>query len=243
MKTTKRLFAMVLALTLLLSLQLPALAAHPFSDVAHDSWYRTAVEFVYERKLMSGTSSTAFGPDSNMTRAMLVTVLYSMEGKPAVSGELPFTDVAPNSWYRAPVAWAYANGIVSGTSAATFSPDNNITREQMVAIFSKYANSKGMETPAAADIDSYIDANTVSAYAVKALSWAVGNGIISGTSATTLSPAGSATRAQCAVILYRFVEWTEQAGDIPQVTPTPTPTPAPTPTPSHRPGNNQTPFG
>ncbi|MBR4078476.1 MAG: S-layer homology domain-containing protein [Oscillospiraceae bacterium] len=242
MKTMKRTLALVLALTLMLSMQLPALAAHPFSDVAHDSWYRTAVEFVYDRKLMSGISDTIFGPDTNMTRAMLVTVLYSMEGKPAANGKLPFTDVAPNIWYRAPVAWAYANGIVSGTSAASFSPDNNITREQMVAIFSKYANFKGLDTPPKASIEDYADAGTVSAYARNALSWAVGNGIISGTSAATLSPAGSATRAQCAVILMRFMEWTEGADGTPQVTPKPTPTPAPTPKPTPKPGQNQTPF-
>ena len=231
MKTIKRTFALLLALTVLLSVQLPALAAQPFGDVSPDSWYRGAVEFVYDNKLMSGTSGTTFGPDASMTRAMLVTVLYSMEGKPSVSGKLPFVDVDGDAWYYAPVAWAYVSGIVSGTSAATFSPEANITREQMVAIFSKYANSKGLDTPAAASIDGYGDADSVSAYARNALSWAVGNGIISGTSATTLTPAGSATRAQCAVILMRFVEWTERS------------TTAPTPTPSHKPGNNQTPFG
>ena len=237
MKAMKRFCALLLALMLLLSVQLPVFAAQPFTDVAADSWYRAAVEFVYDNKLMSGTSTSTVGPDANMTRAMLVTVLYSMEGKPAVSGKLPFTDVADSDWFHAPVAWAYSNGIVSGTSASTFSPNANITREQMVAIFSKYANSKGLETPAAASIDSYADAGAVSAYARNALSWAVGNGIISGTSATTLSPAGSATRAQCAVILMRFVEWTERS------TAAPTPTPTPAPTPTHNPGNNQTPFG
>lgn len=242
MKTMKRTIALALVLLLMLSMQLPVLAAHPFSDVANDSWYRTAVDFVYDRKLMSGTSATAFGPDANMTRAMLVTVLYSMEGKPTVTAKLPFSDVAADSWYCKPVSWAYANGIVSGTSATTFSPDSNITREQMVAIFSKYANAKGLKTPAAASIDDYADANTVSAYARNALSWAVGNGIISGTSASTLSPAGSATRAQCAVILYRFVQWTEGTNDAPQGTPKPTPTPAPTPKPTPKPGQNQTPF-
>ncbi len=233
MKTMKRTLAFLIALALLLSMQLPVLAAHPFTDVADDSWYRSAVDFVYDNKLMSGTSGTTFGPDASMTRAMLVTVLYSMEGKPAVTGSLPFSDVAKDSWYCAPVTWAYENGIVSGTSPTTFSPDSNITREQMVAIFSKYANSKGLETPAAASIDSYADADTVSAYARNALSWAVGNGIISGTSASTLSPAGSATRAQCAVILTQFIRWTNEAQD------TPTPTPKPTP----KPGHNQTPFG
>ncbi len=231
MKTMKRTFSLLLALTVLLSVQLPVFAAQPFTDVGADAWYRAAVEFVYDNKLMSGTSGTTFGPDASMTRAMLVTVLYSMEGKPAVSGKLPFEDVAAASWYYAPVAWAFGNGIVSGTSASTFSPEANITREQMVAIFSKYANSKGLDTPAAASIDGYSDAGSVSAYAKNALSWAVGNGIISGTSAATLTPAGSATRAQCAVILMRFVEWTERN------------TAAPTPTPTHKPGSNQTPFG
>ena len=232
MKPMKRTFALLLALTVLLSVQLPVLAAQPFSDVPEGSWYQTAVEFVYDNKLMSGTSATSFSPDTPMTRAMLVTVLYSMEGKPAVDGALPFSDVAANSWYYAPVAWAYKNGIVSGTSATSFSPESNITREQMVAIFSKYANAKGLDTPASASIDGYADADTVSPYARNALSWAVGNGIISGTSATTLTPAGSATRAQCAVILMRFVEWTERNSAAP----------TPTPTPTHKPGQNQTSF-
>jgi hypothetical protein len=144
------------------------------------------------------------------------------------------------------VAWAYSKGVVNGTSATTFSPDANITREQMVVIFSRYANTKGVDTPAVGGIDGYADAPTVSAYARSALSWAVGSGIINGTSATTLSPADAATRAQCAVILNRFIEWMNSgaAPDVtpsPTVKPTPTPTPAPTATPS--PGHNQTPFG
>ncbi|MBQ3257718.1 MAG: S-layer homology domain-containing protein, partial [Oscillospiraceae bacterium] len=147
-------------------------------------------------------------------------VLYSMAGKPSVNATEPFADVGASDWYYKPVVWAYKNGIVAGTSANSFSPNSNITREQMVAIFSKYAAYKGLKTPASANITGYSDRHSISSYATNAFKWAVGAGIISGTSATTLSPQGNATRAQCAVIIRQFVKWAEKGG-----TTSPTPTP------------------
>ena len=208
MKYLKRILSVVLVLCIFLSMQLTAFAAHPFVDVSRNDWYGEAVDYVYNNGLMSGVSSVVFSPDANMSRAMLVTVLYSMEGKPATGTSEPFTDVGSSDWYYKPVVWAYKNGIVAGTSANTFSPDSNITREQMVAIFAKYAAYKGLKTPASANLNSYSDRNTISSYAVDAFKWAVSAGIISGTSSTTLGPQGTATRAQCAVIIRQFERWT-----------------------------------
>ena len=234
MKNMKKFISTVLVLCLFLTMQLTAFAAHPFVDVSKNDWYGDAVDYVYNNGLMSGVSSVVFSPDANMSRAMLVTVLYSMAGKPATNASEPFVDVVSGDWFYKPVVWAYSNGIVSGTSPNTFYPDNNITREQMVAIFAKYAAYKGLKTPASANLNGYNDRYAVSSYAVDAFKWAVGAGIISGTSATTLGPQGTATRAQCAVILRQFGRWAD--GGV-------TPTPTPTPTPGINLGPNQTPFG
>ena len=135
-----------------------------------------------------------------------MTILYRLEGTPAVTGTTAFTDVAAGQYYADAVAWAAQNGIVSGTSATTFSPDGVITREQMAAILYRYAQYKGYDVTAKADLSMFTDAAQVSTYATDAMAWANASGLISGTSATTLSPAGSATRAQVATILMRFCE-------------------------------------
>ena len=220
MKRIKRSLSAMLVAVMFLSLSLTAFAAHSFRDVDQNSWYGGAVEYVYNKGLMSGVSAEVFSPDANMSRGMLVTVLYSMAGKPSVNATEPFADVGASDWYYKPVVWAYKNGIVAGTSANSFSPNSNITREQMVAIFSKYAAYKGLKAHASANITGYSDRHSISSYATNAFKWAVGAGIISGTSATTLSPQGNATRAQCAVIIRQFVKWAEKGG-----TTSPTPTP------------------
>ena len=201
---------LILTITIFMLFQMTVYAAYPFDDVNEDDWYSEAVNYVYSNGLMTGTGSNQFTPDANMSRAMLVTVLYSMEGKPSVFAVNPFADVASSDYYYYPVVWAYENGIVAGTSATTFEPDNNITREQMVAIFAKYAAYKGLKVSATANIDRYSDKLDVSAYAVDAFMWAVNAGIVSGTSKTTLSPQGTATRAQCAVIMRQFERWSEE---------------------------------
>lgn len=226
MKFAKKIISLFLVLVMFVTMQLTAFAAHNFCDVDKNSWYGPAVDYVYNKGLMSGVSAEVFHPDASMSRAMLVTVLYSLAGKPAADNSEPFVDVNSSDWFQKPVMWAYNNGIVSGTSANTFDPNSNITREQMVAIFAKYAAYKGLKTPASANLNGYSDRTAISPYAVNAFKWAVSAGIISGTSATTLGPQGSATRAQCAVIMRQFVRWTEGGGVV-----TPTPTVKPTPTP------------
>lgn len=177
-----------------------------FTDVAADAWYADAVQYVYENGLMSGTSETTFSPDLTTTRGMIVTILYRMENEPAVTGTTAFTDVAADQYYANAVAWAAQNGIVAGIDAITFAPDKAITREQMAAILYRYAQFKGYDVSAKADLSVYTDAASVGAYAVDAMAWANGAGLITGTSATTLTPAGNATRAQVAAILMRFGE-------------------------------------
>lgn len=175
-----------------------------FTDVQPTDWYAEAVTYAVENGLFQGTSATTFEPNANMNRAMLVTVLYRMSGEQA-KADTAFGDVAQNAWYAEAVAWAKTNGIVSGVSATQFAPNQNVTREQMAAILYRYAQYKGQETGNAdANLAAFADANTVSSYAVPAMNWAVKNGLISGTSATTLSPNGSATRAQVATILMRY---------------------------------------
>lgn len=175
-----------------------------FTDVQPTDWYAEAVTYVVENGLFQGTSATTFAPNANMNRAMLVTVLYRMSGEQA-KADTAFDDVAQDAWYAEAVAWAKTNGIVSGVSATQFAPNQNVTREQMAAILYRYAQYKGQETGNAdANLAAFADANTVSSYAVPAMNWAVKNGLISGTSATTLSPNGSATRAQVATILMRY---------------------------------------
>lgn len=175
-----------------------------FTDVQPTDWYAEAVTYAVENGLFQGTSATTFEPNANMNRAMLVTVLYRMSGEQA-KADTAFGDVAQDAWYAEAVAWAKTNGIVSGVSATQFAPNQNVTREQMAAILYRYAQYKGRETGNAdANLAAFADANTVSSYAVPAMNWAVKNGLISGTSATTLSPNGSATRAQVATILMRY---------------------------------------
>ena len=180
-----------------------------FADVAADAWYADAVQYVYENGMMSGTSETTFSPDLTTTRGMIVTILYRLEGSPDLSNEnlgYPHADVDANAYYADAVYWARQNGIVSGMSAEQFAPNNAITREQMAAILYRYAQFKGCDVSAKADLSVYTDAAQVSTYATDAMAWANGAQLITGTSQATLTPAGNATRAQVATILMRFCE-------------------------------------
>ena len=179
----------------------------PFSDVAETAWYRDAVAYAYDSGLMSGTSATQFSPNATTTRAMIVTMLYRLEGEPAVSAASAFTDVAGTAYYADAVAWANANGIVTGTSDTAFSPSDPITRQQMATILYRYAQYKSYDTTAGGmAIREYADYEEISAYAQTAMDWAVASGLITGTTDTTLTPDGSATRAQVATIFQRFQE-------------------------------------
>lgn len=177
----------------------------PFTDVSTSDWFYSDVMFVYENGLFSGTDSRSFSPNASMTRAMLVTVLYRLEGEPAGTGSSSFSDVRSGSYYEKAVAWAAANGIVTGTGSTSFSPDAKVTREQLAAILYRYAQYKKLDTDAGAKLDSFSDAGNVSGYASEALSWAVSEGLINGASGR-LMPKGDATRAQVAAILHRFVK-------------------------------------
>ena len=177
----------------------------PFTDVSTSDWFYDDVAFVYKNGLFSGTDSRSFSPNASMTRAMLVTVLYRLEGDPTVTGRSSFTDVRSGAYYEKSVIWAAANGIVTGTDSTSFSPDAKVTREQLAAILYRYAQYRKLDTDASAKLNSFTDADSVSAYASEALGWAVSEGLINGASGK-LMPKGDATRAQVAAILHRFVK-------------------------------------
>lgn len=177
----------------------------PFTDVSTSDWFYDDVAFVYENGLFSGTDSRSFSPNASMTRAMLVTVLYRLEGEPTVTGRSSFTDVRSGAYYEKSVIWAAANGIVTGTDSTSFSPDAKVTREQLAAILYRYAQYRKLDTDVSAKLNSFTDADSVSAYASEALGWAVSEGLINGASGK-LMPKGDATRAQVAAILHRFVK-------------------------------------
>ncbi len=175
----------------------------PFADVAKGSWYYEGVRYAYENGLMSGTGEGTFSPDLPTSRGMLVTILYRLAGSPA-AGSASFTDVAKGQWYADGVAWASANGVVSGYPDGSFRPNDTITREQMAAILYQYARIQGKLDDSRADLSIFSDLDSLSAYAKEPMSWAVAQGLFSGVSADTLAPGGSTTRAQAAVILTAF---------------------------------------
>ena len=179
--------------------------ALPFTDVTTSDWFYGAVAYVYDNGLMTGTSATTFSPNATTPRGMLVTILHRLEGEPAAN-DAGFTDVENGAWYQAAVDWAAANGIVNGTSETTFDPNGTLTREQMAAILYRYAAYKGYDVSQLADLSRFSDSSAVSTYAADALAWANAAGLITGVTDTTLSPQGSAVRAQAATILMRFCE-------------------------------------
>lgn len=177
-----------------------------YTDVNTAAWYHEGVDFAIENKLMVGTGADTFAPDATTTRAMVVTILYRLEGEPAVTKDIKFGDVPAGTWYTDAVNWAAANGIVNGYGDGKFGPDDTITREQMAAILYRYASYKGYSVSDLANLTGYTDAASVSEWASTAMRWAVAEGLIEGTGAATLSPSGDSTRAQVATILMRFCE-------------------------------------
>lgn len=178
----------------------------PFKDVKSSDWFYNDVKYVYEKGMMAGTAADVFAPNTTTTRAMIVTILYRLEGSPAVTGTSSFVDVPAGQWYTDAVNWAAANQIVKGTSATTFAPNDSITREQMAAILYRYAQYKGYDVTKKADLSGYSDNGQVSAYAKDALAWANAAKLINGVTNTTLAPQGNATRAQVSAILHRFCD-------------------------------------
>ena len=178
----------------------------PFTDIPLNYWGYNAVRHCFEKGYFAGTSETLFSPNNTMTRAMLAMVIHRMAGREDVSGvTLPFTDVSDTAWYREGVAWCYANEIVTGTSATTFSPESTITREQAAVFLYRFAVDQGYDTTVnnLSVVDSFSDASQISAYAKTAMAWAVEKGIMGGNN-NQLSPKSGATRVQIAQMLYNF---------------------------------------
>ena len=178
----------------------------PFADVPSGSWYYDDVAYVYDTGLMTGLTVTTFGPNLSTTRGMIVTILWRMENEPVAKHGCPFADVRRGSYYEQAIAWASENGIVTGFDASTFAPDRAITREQLAAILFRFAAYRGMDAVTLREnLSSFQDQAAISAYAVSALNWAVGEGLMQGTG-DKLEPTGSATRAQVAAMLRRFMQ-------------------------------------
>ncbi|MEL7567516.1 MAG: S-layer homology domain-containing protein, partial [Dehalobacterium sp.] len=180
---------------------------NPFSDVYEDDWFYENVIYAYENGLMTGTGSDMFSPNSTMTRAMVVTVLYRMSGATG-SNTNAFSDVSSGAWYENAVAWAAANGIASGVGGNRFAPDSAVSREQFAVMLYNYAKYKGLDVSIGDDtnITSYNDVLSISDYAYTALLWACGTAIINGDGNSNLNPQSSATRAEVAAMLQRFIE-------------------------------------
>lgn len=205
----KRLCSLALAMALTVSLFTGTASAagwNPFWDVPQSHWAHEAVTYVYDNDLMNGTDGSLFSPESTTTRAQVVTVLYRLAGQPAADWANPFWDVPASAWFHDAVTWAWENDITGGVSSTHFGAGNAVTREQLATFLYRYAQDQGYDTSARADLSGYSDAGLVSSYATEALSWANATGLITGTTATTLSPKGSATRAQVATILSRFCQ-------------------------------------
>ena len=175
----------------------------PFTDV-NNHWAYSAIKRVYNRGLMLGVSDTRFAPNQALSRAMLVTVLYRLADEPDVTADNPFTDVPAGQWYTNAVIWAYQNNVTNGVSATEFAPEENVTREQMVAFFARYAKLAGVDTTAKGDLKAFADASSVSAYAVPAMTWAVEAGLIKGVGENKLDPTGNSTRGQVATVIVRY---------------------------------------
>ena len=229
----RKLTALLAAAALCLSLTIPASAAGSFADVSptRDAWCYTQVMQASEAGLMNGYGSSLFGKNDPITRGQMVQILYNYYGEDSGTNS-GFSDVLSSAWYAKAVTWASKKGVVSGYSNGTFGPDNQLTREQMVTILYNVADKPATNTSA---ISQYSDYYQVASYAADGFAWAVSNKVVSGTSNTTLSPRGTATRAQVAVILIRYLENVEgvrfpdvNGGSTQPVEPIPTPTPTPT---------------
>ena len=184
----------------------PGTGANPFTDVSEKDWFYGDVMFVYENGLMLGTSKTLFSPHGTATRGMMATILWRMEGSPAPKGKNSFTDVEAGKWYADAITWTAENGIFAGYGKDKFGPDDPITREQLAAIFYRYADYKGYDLTVKGNLDTFKDADKITDYAKTAMQWAAGSGLVKGKSGNLLDPQGTATRAEIAAMLHRFIE-------------------------------------
>ena len=181
---------------------------HSFNDVRGENWFAEAVQFVFARNIMEGTSPTTFEPNAPLTRAMVVTVLYRMMGEPSVTYSPIFHDVPSGLWFSDAVVWGYNQGIVEGMGQGRFAPHENITREQFAAMMHRFAqfNGHAQPVPATFSLAQFTDSNAVSYWALDGMTWNVYNGIITGMTPTTLAPRGTTTRAECAMVLMRYIQ-------------------------------------
>ena len=184
----------------------PGTGVNPFTDISEKDWFYGDVMFVYENGLMLGTSKTLFSPHGTAMRGMMETILWRMEGSPVPKGKNSFTDVEAGKWYADAITWTAENGIFAGYSKDKFGPDDPITREQLAAIFYRYADYKGYDLTVKGDLDKFKDADKITDYAKTAMQWAVGSGLVKGKSGNLLDPQGTATRAEIAAMLHRFIE-------------------------------------
>ena len=184
----------------------PDIVVNPFTDVSEKDWFYNDAMFVYKNGLMLGTSKTLFSPHGTVTRGMMATILWRMEGSLAPKGENSFTDVEAGRWYADAITWTTENGIFAGYSKDKFGPDDPITREQLTAIFYRYADYKGYKLTVTENLDKFEDADKITDYAKMVMQWAVGNGLIKGKSENLLDPQGTATRAEISAMLHRFIE-------------------------------------
>ena len=184
----------------------PGTGVNPFTDISEKDWFYGDVMFVYENGLMFGTSKTLFSPHETAMRGMMATILWRMEGSPVPKGKNSFTDVEAGKWYADAITWTAENGIFAGYGKDKFGPDDPITREQLAAIFYRYADYKGYDLTVKGDLDKFKDADKITDYAKTAMQWAVGSGLVKGKSGNLLDPQGTATRAEIAAMLHRFIE-------------------------------------
>ena len=184
----------------------PDIVINPFTDVSEKDWFYNDAMFVYKNGLMLGTSKTLFSPHGTVTRGMMATILWRMEGSLAPTDENSFTDVEAERWYADAITWTTENGIFAGYSKDKFGPDDPITREQLTAIFYRYADYKGYKLTVTENLDKFEDADKITDYAKMVMQWAVGNGLIKGKSENLLDPQGTATRAEISAMLHRFIE-------------------------------------
>ena len=184
----------------------PGTGVNPFTDISEKDWFYGDVMFVYENGLMLGTSKTLFSPHGTAMRGMMATILWRMEGSPVPKGKNSFTDVEAGKWYADAITWTTENGIFAGYGKDKFCPDDPITREQLAAIFYRYADYKGYDLTVKGDLDKFKDADKITDYAKTAMQWAVGSGLVKGKSGNLLDPQGTKTRAEIAAMLHRFIE-------------------------------------
>ena len=175
-----------------------------FDDVRKNAWYEESVAYVSEHQLMTGVAENKFYPDGPVSRGMLVTILYRMEGSPAAPQTMPFGDVPSDAYYADAVAWAADAGIVSGYSERSFAPVDSVTREQVAAVLYRYAQKTGAVGAVEVSLSDYQDAETISPYARDAMAWAIASHVLEGTKADTLAPKSETTRAQVAAIIMRY---------------------------------------